>query len=126
MSSSQPSLIPIYNSKGDAEAFLLYPYLFNRSGDWIGFVTPKREVYSVLGNYVGTLTNDPRIVGKRATSTFKPRLKPPPTPQRVVLPATVPLPPMMADLSYSQIDILLDAPERLHTVDSGESRQDMD
>jgi hypothetical protein len=126
MSSSQPSLIPIYTSRGDAEAFLLYPYLFNRSGDWIGFVTPKREVYSVLGNYVGTLTNDPRIVGKRATSTFKPRLKPPPTPQRVVLPATVPLPPMMADLSYSQLDILLDAPERLHTVDSGESREDLD
>jgi len=33
---------------------------------------------------------------------------------------------MMADLSYSQLDILLDAPERLHTVDSGESREDLD
>jgi hypothetical protein len=126
MSSSQPPLIPIYTSKGDAEAFLLYPYLFNRSGEWIGFVTPKREVYSVLGNYVGTLTNDPRIVGKRATSSFKPCLKPPPTPQRISLPATVHLPPMMADLSYSLIDILLDAPERLHTIDAGESRQDLD
>lgn len=126
MRNTQPRLIPIYTSKGDAEAFLLYPYLFNRSGDWIGFVTPKREVYSVLGNFVGTLTNDPRIVGKRATSTFKPRVEPPPTPQKVYLPATVPLPPMMADLSYSLIDILLDAPERLHTIDSGESRQDMD
>ena len=51
MSSTQPPLIPIYTSKGDAEAFLLYPYLFNRSGDWIGFVTPKREVYSVLGKF---------------------------------------------------------------------------
>src|SRR5512140_674206 len=122
MSHTRPALIPIYTSRGDADAFLVYPYLFNRSGDWIGFVTPKREVYSVLGNYVGTLTNDPRIVGKRATSTFKPRLKPPPKPQRATLPATVPLPPMMAELSYSQIDILLDAPERLHTVDSGESR----
>jgi hypothetical protein len=126
MSNSQPPLIPIYTSKGDAEAFLLYPYLFNRSGDWIGFVTPQREVYSVLGNFVGALTNDPRIVGKRTTSTFKPRLEPPPTPQRVFPPATVPLPRMMADLSYSLIDILLDAPERLHTVDSGESRPDLD
>jgi hypothetical protein len=126
MSSSQPPLIPIYTTKGDAEAFLLYPYLFNRSGDWIGFVTPGREVYSVLGDYVGTLTNDPRIVGKRTTSTFEPRLKPPPTPQRVSLPATIPLPRMMAELSYSLIDILLDAPDRLHTIDSGESRQDLD
>ena len=126
MSHSQPALIPIYTTKGDAEAFLLYPYLFNRSGDWIGFVTPKREVYSILGNYVGTLTNDPRIVGKRMTSTFKPRLEPPAKPERVYPPATVPLPRMMPELSYSLIDILLDAPERLHTIDAGESRQDLD
>jgi hypothetical protein len=126
MSNSQPHLIPIYTTKGDAEAFLLYPYLFNRSGDWIGFVTPKREVYSVLGEYVGTLTNDPRIIGQRTTSTLRPRLKPPPTPQRVYPTATIPLPPMMADLNYSVIDVLLDAPERLHTLDSGETRQDMD
>jgi hypothetical protein len=33
---------------------------------------------------------------------------------------------MMADLSYSVIDVLLEAPERLHTMDSGENRQDMD
>jgi hypothetical protein len=80
----------------------------------------------VLGEYVGTLTNDPRIVGKRTTSTFKPRLEPPPTPQKICLPATVHLPPMMAELNYSLIDVLLDAPERLHTVDSGETRQDLD
>ena len=126
MSSTPPPLIPIYTSKGDAEAFLLYPNLFNRNGDWIGFVTPNRDVYSVLGDYVGTLTNDPRITRKRTTSTLKPRLKPPPQPQKVYPAATVPLAPMMSDLSYSVIDVLLDAPERLHTVDSGETRQDMD
>jgi hypothetical protein len=87
---------------------------------------PKREVYSVLGEYVGTLTNDPRIVRKRATSTLKPRLKP--RPPRKSLPAPQPFrsPPMMPELSHSVIDVLLDEPERLHTVDSGESRQDMD
>ncbi len=47
------ALIPVYNSKGDAEAFLEYPHLFNRNGEWVGFVTQKREVYSVLGYYVG-------------------------------------------------------------------------
>jgi len=120
------ALIPIYTTKGDADAFLQYPFLFNRNGDWIGFVTPKREVYSVLGYYVGTLTNDPRIVAKRATSTLKPRLQPPPKPPKIYPPATVPLPPMMAELSHSIIDGLLDAPERLHTVDSGEQIQDID
>jgi hypothetical protein len=126
MSNKQPALIPIYTSKGDAEAFLLYPYLFNRSGDWIGFVTPKREVYSVLGYFVGTLTDDPRIISKRATSTLRPRLKPPPKPQKVYPSATIPLPPMMADLSLSTIDVLQDAPDRLHTLDAGDQRQDLD
>jgi hypothetical protein len=120
------SLIPIYTSRGDAEAFLVYPYLFNRTGDWIGFATPKKEIYSVMGFYVGTLTNEPRIVRKRATSTLKPRLQPPAPPQRVYPPATVPLAPMMGDLSISMVDVLMDEPERLHTVDAGEQRQDMD
>lgn len=123
---AQTTLIPIYTTRGDAEAFLQYPYLFNRNGDWIGFVTPMREVYSVLGDFVGTLTNDPRIIRKRATSTLKPRLSPPPQPQKVYPPATVPLARMMAELSHSVIDVLLEAPERLHTLDSGEQRQDLD
>jgi hypothetical protein len=119
-------MIPVYTSKGDAEAFLVYPYLYNRTGDWIGWVTPKREVYSVLGYYVGTLTNDPRIVRKRATSTLKPRRQPPPQPNKVYPPATVPLPPQMSDLTLSLVDVLLDEPERLHTLDMGEMREDLD
>ncbi len=122
----QTGLIPIYTTNGDAEAFLSYPYLFNRNGDWIGFITPQKEVYSVLGNYVGALTSEPRIVSKRTTSTLRPRLKPPPRPQKVYPPANIPLPPMMAELSHSVIDVLQDAPERLHTMDTGEQRQDMD
>jgi hypothetical protein len=59
-------MIPIFSSRGEVEAFLVFPNLFNRSGEWIGWVTPQREVYSVLGNYVGFLTNDPRIVRKRS------------------------------------------------------------
>jgi len=126
LSNTQPILIPIYTSKGDAEAFLLYPHLFNRNGEWIGFVTSKGDVYSVLGYFVGTLTRDPRIVRKRSTSTLKARLKPPPKPQKVYPPATIPLAPMMSDLSHSVIDVLLDDPERLHTTDSGEQRDDLD
>lgn len=126
MSSTQPKLIPLYTTKGDAEAFLLYPYLFNRTGEWIGFVTPKREVYSVLGEYVGMLTDERRIIRKRATSTLTPRLTPPPCPPKIYPPATIPLAPLMSELSHSLIDVLLEMPERLHTVDSGEYREDMD
>ena len=119
-------MIPIYTSKGDVEAFLVYPYIYNRIGDWIGFVTPTREVYSVIGYYVGLFTDDSRIIGKRATNALKPRLTPPPAPGKVYPPATVPLAPMLRELSHSQIDILLDEPDRLHALDGGEFREDMD
>jgi hypothetical protein len=122
----QRVLIPIYNTKGDAEAFLSYPYLHNRNGDWIGWVTPKREVYSVLGYYVGYLTDEPRILRKRVTATLKPRLQPPAPPKRLSPPATVPLAPMMKEITYSIVDVLLEEPERLHALDVGELREDLD
>ena len=85
MTQNQQRIIPIYSSRGEAEAFLTFPYLFNRGGEWIGWVTPQRDVYSVMGYYVGYLTNDPRIVRKRATNALKPRLQPPCTlPSRLV------------------------------------------
>jgi len=123
---SQHRIIPIYSSRGEAEAFLVFPYLFNRSGEWIGWVTPQREVYSVMGYYVGTLTNDPRIVRQRSDNALRPRLKGPPSPGRFTAPATVPLAPLMSDLTASLVDVLVEEPERLHTVDSGEFREDMD
>ena len=89
-------------------------------------MTPKREVYSVIGHYVGMFSDDSRIIGKRATNTLKPRLKPPPPPSRVYPPATVPLAPMLRELTHGQIDILLDEPDRLHALDGGEFREDMD
>ncbi|GAB4546705.1 MAG: hypothetical protein Fur002_22040 [Anaerolineales bacterium] len=118
-------IIPVYNSKGDAEAYLAYPYLFNRSGEWVGFVTPQRVVYSVLGEYVGTLSDDPRILRKREVEYY-PRLAPPPPPVKISLPATVPLAPLMSELTHSTVDVLLEEPERLHTSDSGEFKNDMD
>lgn len=126
MTSSVRRLVPIYTTKGDAEAFLSYPYLFNRLGEWIGWTTPTKEVYSVLGYYVGYLSDDARILRKRATNTLKPRLVPPSRPQKIYPPATVPLPPMMRELTHSQVDVLLDEPDRLHPLDSGEFREDMD
>ncbi len=126
MSQKQQRIIPIYASNGEAAAFLIFPYLFNRSGEWIGWVTPKREVYSVMGYYVGTLTNDPRITRKRSDDASIPRQQTPPRPKRINTPPSIPLAPMMSDLPHSLIDVLLDEPERLHTLDGGELREDMD
>ena len=126
MSQAQHRIIPIYSSRGEVEAFLVFPYLFNRSGEWIGSVTPQREVYSVMGYYVGFLTNDPRIVRKRSDDGFRTRLKMPPSPGRLNIPVTVPWAPLMSDLPHSLVDIFVEEPERLHTVDSGELREDLD
>lgn len=126
MAQNQNRLIPIFSSRGETDAFLVFPNLFNRGGEWIGFVTPQRDVYSVLGVFAGMLTNEPRIVRKRATSTLKPRLNPPPHPGRISVPAVVPLAPLMSDLTSSLIDVLAEEPERLHTLDTGELREDMD
>ena len=126
MSQTQKRIIPIYTTNGEVEAFLVFPYLFNRTGEWIGFVTPKREVFSVMGVFVGNLTDDPRITRRRSEGETGPRLTPPPAPGKINRPASVPLAPMMSDLPLGLIDVLQDQPERLHTMDSGELRQDMD
>lgn len=122
---AQQTIIPIYSSRGDAEAFLAYPYLFNRNGEWIGFISPQRDVYSVLGVYVGILTSDPRIIRKRSGEA-KPRVRPPQAPPRIRIPAMTPLAKLMGDLSHENIDVLQDDPDLLHTLDSGEFRKDLD
>ncbi len=120
------SVIPIYTSRGDAEAFLVYPYLYNQLGEWIGWATDDRQVYSVLGFYVGDLTAEPRIIRKRITATLKSCRTPPERPPHLPVPATIPLAPLMGDLRFGMIDVLLEEPERLHTLDAGEQRQDLD
>jgi hypothetical protein len=119
-------IIPIYSSRGEVEAFLVFPFLFNRSGEWIGCVTAQREVYSVMGFYVGSLTNDPRIVRQRSDNMVRPHITVTPPPGRINIPANLPLAPMMSGLPHSLVDVLVEEPERLHTVDSGELREDMD
>jgi len=119
-------IIPIYTSRGDLGGFLVYPYIFNQQGEWVGWVTSQREVYSVLGNYVGWLSKDPRILRKRSYDFSKPRLQPPHPPKRLRPPATVPLAPLMSELTYATIDVLLEEPERLSTADSDDLREDMD
>ena len=123
---TQRMVIPIYTSRGDAEAFLCYPYLFNRMGEWIGWVTPDRYVYSVLGFFVGELTAEPRILRRRITATLKPRKTPPSPPIKMDVPATIPLAPLMGDLRFGIMDVLLEEPERLHTMDTGEFQTDLD
>ena len=119
-------LIPIYSSRGDCEAFLGYPHLFNRQGEWIGWVTPERQVYSVHGHYVGWLSDDPRVLRRQSSGYLKPRRTPPLAPPRVMPPAMVPLAPMMPELPMGVFDVLQESPEMLPAIDFGDLKEDMD
>jgi hypothetical protein len=123
---AQRPVIPIYTSRGDAEAFLVYPYIYNRLGEWIGWVTEERQVYSIRGFFVGDLTAEPRIIRKRFTTSLMPWRTPPVRAPHFAVPATIPLPPLMAELRYGLIDVLLEEPDRLHTFDNDETAQDLD
>lgn len=128
--STPQRLIPIYTTRGDLGAYLAYPNLFNRSGEWIGWVTTDRSVYSVHGQYIGTLniesTFGARILRKRAYDFNKPDRNPPTPPAPILAPAHAPLAPQMGEISLSMLDVLDEEPELLPTLDFGEMRQDLD
>jgi len=119
-------LIAIYTTNGDVGGFLRFPHLFNRQGEWIGWVTPERQVYSVHGHYVGYLSDDPRILRKQSSGYLKPRRSPPPPQKSINPPATVPLAPMMPELPIGVYDVLEDREDMLPAIDFGDLRDDMD
>jgi hypothetical protein len=119
-------LVVIFTTSGDTGAFLLYPHVFNRQGEWIGWVTPTRQVYSVHGHYVGWLSDEPRVLRKQSSGYLKPRLAPPSRPSAITPPATVPLPPMMPEVPIGSFDVLEESPELMPSVDFGDLRDDMD
>jgi hypothetical protein len=109
--------IPIYTTSGDTGGYLVFPYIYNYIGDWIGFVASHDQVYSVYGRYVGWLNRDNRILRRRADDFQKENIKPPPSPPRFLPPATVPLPPLMAELKYETVDVLEEMPELMPRLD---------
>lgn len=120
-------LIPLYSTRGDVEAFLIYPYIYSRQGDWIGWVSSDRTVYSVHGHYVGWLSDDRRILRRHSDGYGRERIEITPPPKKyIALPATIPLAPMLAELNVGIIDVLEEAPDLLPPLDFGELRDDMD
>jgi hypothetical protein len=120
-------LTPVYNTRGDLEAYLVYPFIYSRMGEWIGWVTVDRKVYSVQGLYVGYYSNDNRILRKQSDSYGQERRKPPAAPPlHITIPAHAPLAPLMAELPFGVIDVLLEQPDLLSTRDFGEGREDLD
>ena len=109
--------IPIYTTSGDTGGYLIFPYIYNPLGEWIGWVTEDNQVYSVYGRYVGWLNKDNRVLRRRADNFQKQDKQTPPKPPRLRPPATVPLPPMMAELKYEVVDVIEEMPELLPRLD---------
>lgn len=121
------ALVPIFTTLGDIAAYLAYPYIFSREGDWIGWISSDRFIYSTHGHYVGWLADGPRILRKLADGYTRPRIDIiPPFTLKIIPPASSPLPPMMSELTFGEMDVLLDRPDLLPSVDFGELREDMD
>jgi 4-fold beta-flower domain-containing protein len=119
--------LTLYNSNGDPAAFMDYPHIYNLGGEWVGFVSADRSVHSVLGHYVGYLSDERRILRPRTMSTTGRHIDPPPPPPPgFVPPANIPLAPLMSELTQSIVDVFLEQPERLHTRDVGELRADLE
>jgi hypothetical protein len=101
--------------------------LYNKQGEWIGWISPDRHVFSVHGHYVGWLADGPRILRKLADGFVYPKREiPHPNDMQIKTLATVPLAPLMSELTIGIIDVLLEQPELLPPVDFGELREDMD
>jgi hypothetical protein len=121
------TLVPIFTTLGDVGAFLAYPYIFSCEGDWIGWISSDRIIYSTHGNYVGWLAEGPRILRKLADGYDRTKIDIiQPFTLKIHPPAISPLPPMMPELTFGEMDVLLDRPDLLPPIDFGELREDMD
>jgi len=118
--------IPIYTTHGDFSAIMMYPYLYNIQGEWIGWVEKDKSVFNVEGAYVGWIIDGPRIVRKRVNGSNGHLASLPEMPGKIQPLAHAALPPMMSELPFNLIDVLDEAPELLHTLDTGIKKKDMD
>ncbi len=57
----------IYDKEGYWIAFVVDGDVFDRSGDWLGHLVNGQEIYGVNGHYLGTLTEDGRLVLSQAS-----------------------------------------------------------
>ena len=116
-------MVPIYRTDGEWVAVYEAGHLYNVDADWIGFLI-GREVFDPQGHYVGFLSDDRRLLRKRADSNVPADRRPPPRPVAPRIPGSMPLAPMLRDLPYSLVDIFQEEPERFRYI--SDTRPDMD
>ena len=115
----------IFDTPGDWCATKFGDAIYNTRGDYVGWLEGE-DIYKLDGEWVGRLSKDGRILRKRTERRRElhphPRTTPPPKPER--MPARAPLPPMMADLNYSIVDVLDEEPDIFKQI--SDLKPDMD
>ncbi|MBZ0306656.1 MAG: hypothetical protein K8I82_11370 [Anaerolineae bacterium] len=98
----------IFDTRGEWHATLLGMYLWDTRGDYIGFARgEKYDIYTALGEWVGNIWPDGRIIRKR--NFDRPPLLtdcPPIPPRPKTLTARPPLPLTCAELGFDKVDAL--------------------
>jgi hypothetical protein len=103
----------VFDTAGDWHATILNGCIFDLRGDYIGFIrNENHDVYTQVGEWVGNLYPDGRIIRQRNIDR-PPLLKnvPPKPTAKPKLPASAPLAPLPGDLGYSKIDVMEWDPE---------------
>lgn len=114
----------IYDTHGDWRATKFGDALYDLRGEYIGYLRGE-DVFKRDGEWIGRLSKDGRILRKRTERRreLEPNpIPPPPRPER--LPSRAPLPPMMAELYFSTIDVLEEYPDIFSRI--SDMRQDLD
>ncbi len=114
----------IFDTHGDWHATKIGDFIYASRGDYIAF-TEGEDVYKRDGEWIGRLSKDGRILRKRTERRRELHPNPPrsaPKPER--LPPRAPLPPMMAELNYSVIDVLDEDPDIFKRI--SDLRPDLD
>jgi hypothetical protein len=115
----------IFDTHGDWQATKIGDYLYSSRGEYIGFIENGVDVFKSDGEWVGSLSKDGRILKKRSERRRELHPNPPAKPAKPEkMPGRAPLPPMMAELNYSTIDVLEEDPEIFKRI--SDLRPDMD
>jgi hypothetical protein len=106
----------IFDTHGDWQATRMGQFIFSSRGEYVGYVEGE-DVYKQDGEWLGRLSKDGRILRKRSERRTALHPHPPAKPPKPGnLPARAPLPPMMAELTYSIVDVLEEDPDILKRI----------
>lgn len=114
----------IFDTRGEWHATKIGIFIYDTRGEYVAFLE-NEDVYKRDGEWMGRLSKDGRILRKRTELRRDLHPNPLSRPARPNnLPARSPLPPMMAELDFSTVDVLDEDPESFKRI--SDQRPDMD